>query len=128
VLLPDDTMLAGGNERSLLLHANAEDVSFLLTGDLPVDGEPDFVPDADVLKVAHHGSRNSTSDVFAAKASPSLALISVGKNNGYGHPHRRVLDALKGAQILRTDMHGCITLRLRNGRYRAGTFLNDSDR
>lgn len=123
VLMPQYGM-SGGNERSLLLYTLAEGVSFLLTGDLPADCEPDSVPRADVLKVAHHGSGNSTSHAFAAQAAPSLAIISVGKNNRYGHPHRRVLNALKDAKILRTDRHGCITLRLRDGTCHAETYLN----
>lgn len=123
VLSPDDA-LSGSNERSLLLYAIAEDVTFLLAGDLPVESEPASVPKTDVLKVAHHGSRNSTSDAFAISASPSLAIISVGENNWYGHPHRRVLDALKGAKILRTDRHGCITLRLKEGGWQVQTYLD----
>ena len=124
VLAPDDASV-GSNERSLLLHAVAQDVSFLLTGDLPLEQEPAFVPRVDVLKVAHHGSKNSTSDSFAHSASPSIALISVGKDNRYGHPHGRVLDALNGARILRTDSHGCIALRLKDGEFGIHTYFDD---
>lgn len=122
VLAPNDSA-GSSNERSLLLHAVAQSVSFLLTGDLPIEQEPTVVPRVDVLKVAHHGSKNSTSDTFAHSASPSLALISVGRDNRYGHPHQRVLDALKGTQILRTDRHGCITLRLKEGSCKIDTFF-----
>jgi len=122
VLSPDDA-LSGSNERSLLLYTIAEGVSFLLAGDLPIDSEPEYIPEADVLKVAHHGSKNSTSDAFAIMASPSAAIISVGRNNGYGHPHARVLDVLKDAQVFRTDAHGCIMLRLRDGMYGAYCFF-----
>ncbi|MBR5302639.1 MAG: DNA internalization-related competence protein ComEC/Rec2 [Clostridia bacterium] len=122
VLSPDDE-LAGSNERSLLLYASVEDVTFLLTGDLPIDCEPHMVPQADVLKVAHHGSKNSTSDTFAAMASPEIAVISVGADNGYGHPHERVLDALGEAQILRTDRHGCITLHVDDGKIRPERYV-----
>ena len=122
VLSPDDG-LHGSNERSLLLYAQAEDVSFLLTGDLPIGSEPEYVPQADVLKVAHHGSKNSTSDAFAAMAAPELAIISVGGDNRYGHPHARTLAALGDAQVLRTDQHGCITLHLDGGAYRVQRFL-----
>lgn len=122
VLSPDDA-LSGSNERSLLLYAQAEGVTFLLAGDLPAACEPEFVPQADVLKVAHHGSKNSTSDAFVRMASPEVALVSVGERNGYGHPHQRVLDALAGTQLLRTDRDGCITLRLKDGDYCAERFL-----
>ncbi len=124
VLSPDDS-LRGSNERSLLLHAAADDVTFLLAGDLPADSEPEYVPDVDVLKVPHHGSRNSTSDTFAAMASPEVAIISVGAGNRYGHPHERVLDVLAEAQILRTDRHGSITLHLDHGTYDVELFLAD---
>ncbi len=122
VLSPNQTLL-GSNERSLLLYASVEGVSFLLAGDLPESCEPVIVPDADVLKVAHHGSKNSTSEAFVHMASPDIAIISVGENNGYGHPHARVLDALSDAAVLRTDQHGCITLRLSEGSMEAKRFL-----
>ena len=123
VLSPDGE-LSGSNERSLLLHATIEGVSFLLAGDLPLDSEPDTVPDVDVLKVAHHGSKNSTSDAFAAMASPTTAIISVGEGNWYGHPHKRVLNLFEDIDVLRTDEHGCITLYLEDGEYRAECFFD----
>ena len=122
VLSPNQAMI-GSNERSLLLHASLEDVSFLLAGDLPIGSEPVIVPDADVLKVAHHGSKNSTSEAFVHMASPDIAIISVGESNWYGHPHARVLDALSDAMVLRTDQHGCITLKLSEGSIAAKSFL-----
>ena len=104
-------------------------MTLLLTGDLTRDGEPREVPGADVLKVAHHGSGNSTSDAFLDQALPELALISVGANNRYGHPDGRVLDSLArvGAQVLRTDEAGSITLWLRSGGYRIETYLRGAD-
>lgn len=124
VLSPDGT-LSGSNACSLLLHARLEGVTFLLTGDLTRDSEPETVPGADVLKVAHHGSGNSTSDAFLDGASPGLALISVGADNRYGHPDGRVLASLArvGARVLRTDETGGITLWLRDGEYRIRTYL-----
>lgn len=113
VLSPDDT-LSGSNERSLLLRAQVGDHSFLLTGDLPLESEPESVPPCDVLKVAHHGSRYASSSAFLSMANPKLAIISVGANNSYGHPHQRVLDDLEniGSQVYRTDESGCITVYL----------------
>lgn len=124
VLAPDD-FSTGSNERSLLLHAQMEGVSFLLAGDLPTEYEPDAVPDCDVLKVAHHGSRYATSDRFLDMAKPELALISVGAGNRYGHPTERVLDSLAsaGCAVLRTDEAGCITLRLRRGGIQEVTYF-----
>lgn len=116
----------GDNEGSLLLYAGMEGVSFLLTGDLPVSSEPAFVPDCDVLKAAHHGSKNATSPAFLAMAKPEATLISAGEGNYYGHPHDRVLADLRavGSEILRTDEQGCITLWLHDGKWYAETFLD----
>ncbi|MDO5299068.1 MAG: DNA internalization-related competence protein ComEC/Rec2 [Clostridia bacterium] len=125
VLSPDEA-LVGSNERSLVLYTEAEGVALLLTGDLPMKSEPAAVPSCDVLKVAHHGSKNATSDAFLLQTTPELALISVGEGNGYGHPAQRVLDSLEavGARTLRTDESGCITLWLREGNWRAETMNN----
>lgn len=117
----------GGNESSLVLQAQLEGVSILLTGDLPIRQEPDSLPACDVLKAAHHGSKSSTSAALLDKVKPKLALISVGADNWYGHPSREVLVRLEDAQVqtLRTDERGCITLRLRNGEIQAECFLPD---
>lgn len=127
VLSPDDA-LSGDNERSLVLHAELEDVHFLLTGDLPLESEPENLPYADVLKVAHHGSKNATSEKLLASVQPKAALISVGEGNWYKHPSPVLLDRLEAAnaEILRTDKQGCITLWLRDGSFWAECFLNPS--
>ena len=117
--------LKGSNERSLLLQVELEGVSLLLTGDLPAASEPETLPDCDVLKVAHHGSRYATSQRLLEQTTPRVALISVGARNSYGHPTERVLGDLAaiGAEIYRTDESGCVTLWLREGNWRAQTFL-----
>jgi len=68
---------------------------------------------SDVLKVAHHGSKYSSSDAFVAAVAPAFAAISVGKGNTYGHPGKATLDTLEthGAQVLRTDQEGTIVFR-----------------
>ena len=125
VLSPDDA-LVGSNERSLLLYASVEGVRLLLTGDLPIDSEPGTLPDCDVLKVAHHGSRYATSRDMLLQTMPQVALISVGAGNSYGHPTERVLEDLAsvGARTYRTDESGCVTLWLQNGSWRAQTYLS----
>lgn len=117
--------LAGSNERSMVLAAELEGVMILLTGDLPIASERGPYPDCDVLKVAHHGSKNATSDAFLMQAMPEIAIISVGAGNSYGHPTQRVLDSLSavGARVLRTDETGCITLRLEDGAIDVDTYL-----
>ena len=66
--------------------------------------------DVDILKVGHHGSKTSTSQAFVQALSPGYALISLGKDNNYGHPYQATLDVLAsvGAKILRTDLDGTI--------------------
>ena len=88
----------------------------LFTGDVSMDGEPDFIPDADVLKVAHHGSKKSTSERFLEMADPKIAVVSVGENN-YGHPSEETLERLRdaGAAVYRTDQCGAITIHVDSG-------------
>ncbi len=84
--------------------------SFLLTGDSPIAIENVLLSldraslDVDVLKAGHHGSRTSTSLAYAQATSPEYAVISAGKDNSYGHPHKEVLDILAkvGAKVLST--------------------------
>ena len=128
VLSPNDA-LSGSNERSLLVYASAAGKNLLLTGDLPEDCEPEIVPPCDVLKVAHHGSRYASTPEFLSMAQPELAVISVGASNRYGHPHERVLSDLDavGANVLRTDHMGCITVYLED-ELRVKTMLDPSGR
>ena len=111
VLSPDETH-RGSNERSLVLYTEAEGVRILTLGDLPDKCEMDVVPPCDVLKVAHHGSRYATSRELIEQAQPEVAIISVGRNS-YGHPTDRVLEDLAdvGAEVLRTDLSGCVTIQ-----------------
>ena len=106
------------NDSSIVLRIDYGSTSFLFTGDAE-DWSEYMMLDAgvnlkaDVLKVAHHGSRTATTLEFLRKVQPEYAVISVGKDNSYGHPHREVTDNLRavGAQILRTDQDGTIVLR-----------------
>jgi len=124
VLAPQE-LHGDSNEQSLVLHAQMEEVSFLLTGDLPAQSEPENLPSCDVLKVAHHGSRSSTSEKLLAQVRPEIAIISVGADNWYGHPNAQVLKRLDavGARTLRTDQEGCIVLWLSGGTVEADSFL-----
>ena len=73
--------------------------------------------DCDVLKVAHHGSKTSTNYEFLKAATPEYAVISVGKDNSYNHPHSESITALEkaNAEIYRTDYHGDIIFYIENG-------------
>jgi competence protein ComEC len=115
---PDYSAARPGNNDSLAFRIAYGGRSFLLTGDLERAVEADLlvrgrVVHADVLKVGHHGSRTSTTGAFLDAVAPSLALISAGYENSFGHPHPEVLDRLRARHtaILRTDLHGLATVR-----------------
>ena len=105
------------NETSIVSRLVFGENPFLFTGDIRKSEEKVLLEqranlDSDVLKVAHHGSKTSTSKEFIEKASPQTAVISVGKDNSYGHPTQEVLDILKsyGIKVLRTDQKGDIKI------------------
>lgn len=109
------------NNGSVVLDVHMEGQRILLTGDVERDGERLLVGDhpelrADVLKVAHHGSRSSTSEHFLRAVSPRLALISAGRRNLYGHPSEEVLENLRRQRVpaARTDRSGSVTVFLHN--------------
>lgn len=103
------------NDGSLVARLVYGNVSFLLTGDMEKNMERFLLASganikSDVLKVGHHGSRTSTSLEFLGGVAPQHAVISVGQNNKYGHPHRETLSALNqfGISTLQTDQLGAI--------------------
>ncbi len=109
------------NAYSTALSISWRGYRFLLCGDLEGTGEEivlkrlnesAFAGPYDVLKVSHHGSKNSTSEEFLKIVEPSLAVISCGRDNRYGHPHSEVLKRLAqtNTRILRTDQQGAINL------------------
>lgn len=107
-----------GNNDSLALRLTYGSRSFLLTGDIERAVEASLLSEAavegvDVLKVAHHGSRTSTTEAFLEAASPRIAVISAGFDNSFGHPHPEVLARLQARHtaILRTDLGGLATVR-----------------
>lgn len=101
------------NESSIVLQMQFGSQKYLFTGDTEVENEnARSWDDIDVLKVAHHGSKTSSSEKFLNQAKPEIAIISAGPNNSYGLPTQIVLDRLKniGATIYRTDEVGTILL------------------
>lgn len=126
VLHPDRDEDRGTNERSLVIRAEALGKSFLLTGDIESWAEMRLLSccedevRVDVLKVAHHGSKTSSTESFLDAARPRLALISAGVKNLYRHPSPVILDRLaeRGIRVLRTDRDGMILVRLSEGRTR----------
>jgi len=109
------------NERSLVLLAEVHGRRVLLTGDIESWAEHHLADccardlKADILKVAHHGSRTSSSYTFLEAAAPRLALISAGVKNLYHHPASEIVERLQehGARILRTDRNGEVVIRFR---------------
>lgn len=105
--------LSTRNDDSLLLRASYGSVSFLLTGDAEAIGEGAVPAGAvSVLKVAHHGSRTSTTPGLLAATRPQIAVISVGDRNPFGHPAPEVLDRLRasGVRVFRTDRDGAVVI------------------
>lgn len=103
------------NSTSVVLKVSLGDVSFLLTGDADEEAETNLIRSgadlkATVLKVAHHGSRTSTSAELLRRVQPAVDVISVGAKNRYGHPNPEVLERLEGDLVLRTDHHGDIMI------------------
>ena len=114
-LSTDNTAYEDLNDCSLVCVLHCGAVRFLFTGDLEQAGEQalldaGLIPRAAVLKVAHHGSANATSETFLRAVSPDFAAISVGAGNDYGHPARKVTERLTaaGCRIFRTDLDGTV--------------------
>lgn len=107
------------NDMSIVARFVYASTSIMLTGDSPIASELAIIKTtrsaylrSDILKVGHHGSKNSSSDEFLHAVSPTYAVISDGAGNRYGHPNQEVLDRLAydtDAQIIRTDQQGTIT-------------------
>ncbi len=112
------------NNNSIVLLLDYENIRILLAGDLEKEAEEELLAAyanllrANILKVAHHGGATSTSWELVSATRPDLAVISVGKNNRFGHPAPVVLENLQraGAVIRRTDTHGRLELQIRKGR------------
>ena len=107
---------SGENDQSLIVRVDCPDMSLLDTGDVEILGQQTALKDpadlmVDVLKVPHHGSARQDPD-FLAATHASIALISVGANNSYGHPADKTVKELvnDGMEVVRTDEHGSIAL------------------
>lgn len=100
-----------GNAASTVAAIHSPQGKLLLTGDLGNEEEALLnLGHYDVFKAGHHGSRNSNSEELLQKLQPQFVVISCGKNNSYGHPHRETLERIAevGSRVLRTDELGCI--------------------
>jgi competence protein ComEC len=112
-ILSPSTSHGDTNLNSIVLNLSYENKDFLFTGDAEYKNENDIInnynlEDVDFLKVGHHGSKTSTSDIFLKNTSPDVAVISCGYKNRYNHPSQETLDNLMkyDIPIYRTDTQG----------------------
>ena len=114
------------NDNSNVIYLKYNEIKFLFMGDASTIVEQDLLSkynlkDIDFLKIGHHGSKTSSSKEFITKTNPKYSIISVGKNNSYGHPNKEVLENLKDSKIYRTDQDGSIMFKIKNNKLKIKT-------
>ena len=116
ILAPNSSRYEGLNSYSIAVRLQYGTTSFLFMGDAEQDSEQEMIDryslQADVLKCGHHGSSTSSSKALIQAVDPKYAVISCGKDNSYGHPHRETLNNLSKnqAEVFRTDQQGTVTV------------------
>ena len=114
------------NDNSNVIYTELNGYKFMFMGDASNTIEYEILneynlPDIDVLKVGHHGSKTSSSEEFINEIKPKYSIISVGKNNRYGHPNKEVLENLDNSKIYRTDQDGSIMFKIKNNKLKIET-------
>ena len=114
------------NDNSNVIYLNFSNIKIIFMGDAGTEVEEDILDkydlkDIDILKVGHHGSKTSSSPKFIDEIEPKYSIISVGKNNRYGHPNDSVLDNLEYSKIYRTDYDGSIMFQIKNNKLKIET-------
>ena len=114
------------NDNSSVIYTEFAGYKFMFMGDAGVEKEKDILDkynlsNVDVLKIGHHGSKTSSSKEFIDKINPNYSIISVGKNNRYGHPNKEVLNNLSNSKIYRTDQDGSIMFKIKNNKLKIET-------
>ena len=114
------------NDNSNVIYSELNVYKFMFMGDAGIDKEKDILDkynlsNVDVLKVGHHGSKTSSSKEFINVINPKYSIISVGKNNMYGHPNKEVLENLENSKIYRTDEDGSIMFKIKNNELKIET-------
>ena len=114
------------NDNSNVIYTELNGYKFMFMGDASTTTEKEILdkynlPDIDLLKVGHHGSKTSSSKEFIDEINPKYSVISVGKKNRYGHPNKEVLNNLKDSKIYRTDLDGSIMFKIKNSRLKIET-------
>lgn len=115
------------NSDSLVLLVIIDNYKLLFMGDASINTEKDIMNNYDIgdvfiLKVGHHGSKTSSSEEFINSVNPKYSIISVGKNNKFGHPNKEVLDNLSNSKIYRTDIDGSIMFKIKKDKLRIETY------
>ena len=114
------------NNNSSVIYTKVNNYKFMFMGDASSTTEKEILdkynlPDIDVLKVGHHGSKTSSNKEFIDEINPKYSIISVGKNNRYGHPNKEVLNNLKDSKIYRTDEYGSVMFTIKNNKLKIET-------
>ena len=114
------------NDNSNVIITELDGYKFMFMGDASITTEKEIMsiynlPDIDVLKVGHHGSKTSSSEEFINEINPKYSIISVGKNNRYGHPNKEALSNLKKSKIYRTDIDGSVLFKIKNNKLKIDT-------
>ncbi|MCR5617327.1 MAG: DNA internalization-related competence protein ComEC/Rec2 [Clostridiales bacterium] len=129
IIAPDDTTETGENPDSLVGIISYAKTSILMTGDIDQEKERELIEkglisDVDILKVAHHGSRTSTSREFLKASSPEVCVISVALYNNYGHPSEETMERLGEveANTYLTSKNGAIIVKIQKDRYKITCF------
>ena len=114
------------NDNSNVIYTELNGYKFMFMGDASFITEKEIMnkynlSDIDVLKVGHHGSKTSSSKEFIDEIEPKYSVISVGKNNRYGHPNKEVLGNLDNSKIYRTDQDGSVMFKIKNNKLKIET-------
>ena len=114
------------NDNSNVIYTELNGYKFMFMGDASTTTEKEILnkynlPNIDVLKVGHHGSKTSSSKEFINEINPKYCIISVGKNNRYGHPNKEVLNNLANSKIYRNDIDGSIMFKIKNNKLQIET-------
>ena len=114
------------NDSSSVIYSELNSYKFMFMGDAGIEKEKDILEkynlsNIDVLKVGHHGSKTSSDKKFIDEIKPKYSIISVGKNNRYGHPNKEVLNKLDDSKIYRTDQDGSIMFKIKNNKLKIET-------
>ena len=114
------------NDNSSVIYTKLNGYKFMFMGDSGIEKEKDILDKYNIIyiyvfKVGHHGSKTSSDKKFIDEIKPKYSIISVGKNNRYGHPNKEVLNNLKQSKVYRTDQDGSIMFKIKNDKLKIKT-------